>query len=135
MRCFHANSQGNVTYKSAVCKCLPSCQSVTVATEASTQPIVEQIMQYCVDDDEFAWYYTEEKVQNMNAGELYKAMAELGFDSQLGGNMTDIGKFCLHLSDREWSYITVGLATSTGLKVMQDVKVGITDKIAIVGKD
>jgi hypothetical protein len=91
-------------------------------------------MEFCVDDDEFAYYYTEEKVQNMNPEELDKAMTELGLDSKLGGNMTNIGEFCLHLIQKEWSYITVGLATSNGLKVMQDVKVGPTDKIAIVGK-
>ena len=36
---------------------------------------------------------------------------------------------------QEWSYAIIGLTRTTGMKVMQDVRVEFTDRIATIGNE
>ena len=133
-RCYFNKALTNVEYKNANCTCLPSCSSVQVSTSETVRPKF-YLDDFCEDNEEQGQIYIGNLLKPIGDPLKYQlAMGENNMTSLLKSNLSNIEETCKAVLDKhEIAFLTLELTSTFGTRIVQDVRVTLSDKIGTFG--
>lgn len=131
--CYNEIVMNDLAYISQFCTCLPNCNKFQI--NAQTMHIKTNIFEdLCEEPNELGWQYAVKLLEGLKVQELNEAMIDNGLENLYQNlNLSDHQSVCKYLVKNEWSYVIVGLSQSTGMLILQDVRVEFVTMVATIG--